>query len=90
VFQDRHWIDGESQALLDRIVERLPSAPTLRLVDYRSEYRSRWAPRVWPTYLAEALSVTAAVSEACTTAEEALSRMEDGQRRAEAALVELG
>jgi hypothetical protein len=90
VFEDRDWIDGESQALLDRIVGHLPSAPTRPLVNYHPEYRSRSAPRAWHKYLAQAQSVTGAVSDACTTAEEALSRMEHGRRRAEVALVELG
>src|SRR4030095_2491321 len=37
VFEDLHWIDSETQALLDSLVERLPTAPLLLLVQYRAE-----------------------------------------------------
>jgi predicted ATPase len=39
VFEDLHWIDGETQALLDSLVESLPAARLLLLVNYRPEYR---------------------------------------------------
>ncbi len=39
VFEDLHWLDGESQAFLDSLVESLPTAPVLLLVNYRPEYR---------------------------------------------------
>src|SRR5262249_21139742 len=42
VFEDLHWMDEETQALLERLVERLPSAPLLLLVTYRPEYRHGW------------------------------------------------
>jgi hypothetical protein len=35
VFEDLHWIDAETQALLDRLVESLPTARVLLLVNYR-------------------------------------------------------
>ena len=41
VFEDLHWIDGETQALLDSLVESLPTAQVLLLVNYRPEYRTR-------------------------------------------------
>ena len=47
VFEDLHWIDTETQALLDRLVERLPTAPLLLLVDYRPEYRHTWGSRMY-------------------------------------------
>jgi AAA ATPase domain len=34
VFEDLHWIDSETQALLDGLVERLPTAQLLLLVNY--------------------------------------------------------
>jgi transcriptional regulator with AAA-type ATPase domain/tetratricopeptide (TPR) repeat protein len=42
VFEDLHWIDGETQALLDSLVESLGSARLLLLVTYRPEYEHRW------------------------------------------------
>ena len=38
VFEDLQWIDGETQALLDRLVESLPGARLLLLVSHRPEY----------------------------------------------------
>src|SRR5262249_49862494 len=38
VFEDLHWIDGETQTLLDSLVESLGSARLLLLVNYRPEY----------------------------------------------------
>src|SRR5215468_7816913 len=38
VFEDLHWIDSETQALLDSLVESLPTARMLLLVNYRPEY----------------------------------------------------
>jgi class 3 adenylate cyclase len=34
VFEDLHWIDAETQAVLDRLVESLPTARLLLLVNY--------------------------------------------------------
>src|SRR5262249_10501743 len=42
VFEDLHWVDGETQALLDSLVERLPTARLLLLVNYRPEYQHGW------------------------------------------------
>src|SRR4030095_4225032 len=42
VFEDLHWIDAETQALLDRLVESLPTARLLLLVNYRPEYEHTW------------------------------------------------
>jgi class 3 adenylate cyclase len=42
VFEDLHWIDSESQALLDGLVESLPAARVLLLVNYRPEYQDSW------------------------------------------------
>src|SRR5262245_37316271 len=39
IFEDLHWIDTETQALLDSLVESLPTAQILLLVDYRPEYQ---------------------------------------------------
>ena len=39
VFEDLHWVDSETQALLDGLVESLPAARLLLLVNYRPEYQ---------------------------------------------------
>ena len=43
VFEDLHWIDTETQAFLDGLVESLPTARLLLLVNYRPEYRHGWS-----------------------------------------------
>ncbi len=45
VFEDLHWIDDETQALLDSLVESLGSARLLLLVNYRPEYEHRWGSK---------------------------------------------
>jgi class 3 adenylate cyclase/tetratricopeptide (TPR) repeat protein len=47
VVEDLHWIDSETQALLDRLVESLPAAAVLLLVNYRPEYGHGWTGRTW-------------------------------------------
>ena len=42
IFEDLHWIDGETQALLDGLVDSLASARLLLLVNYRTEYHHAW------------------------------------------------
>src|SRR4030095_3271767 len=42
VFEDLHWIDSETQAVLDTLVESLPSHRVLLFVSYRPEYRHTW------------------------------------------------
>ena len=45
VFEDLHWIDGETQALLDELVDSLGSSRILLLVNYRPEYQHGWASK---------------------------------------------
>jgi len=45
VFEDLHWVDGETQVLLDNLVESLGSARLLLLVNYRPEYEHRWGSK---------------------------------------------
>jgi class 3 adenylate cyclase/tetratricopeptide (TPR) repeat protein len=45
VFEDLHWIDAETQALLDSLVDGLGSARFLLLVNYRPEYEHRWGSK---------------------------------------------
>jgi class 3 adenylate cyclase/tetratricopeptide (TPR) repeat protein len=51
VFEDLHWIDDETQALLDNLVESLPTARILLLVNYRPEYRHGWGGKSYYTQL---------------------------------------
>jgi predicted ATPase len=43
IFEDLHWIDSETQALLDLLVESIAGARVLLLVNYRIEYRHEWS-----------------------------------------------
>jgi class 3 adenylate cyclase len=47
VCEDLHWIDAETQALLDGLVESLPTARVLLLVSYRSEYQHAWSSKTY-------------------------------------------
>jgi class 3 adenylate cyclase len=49
MFEDLHWIDAETQALLDSLVESLPTARLLLLVNYRSEYQHGWGSKSYYT-----------------------------------------
>jgi class 3 adenylate cyclase/tetratricopeptide (TPR) repeat protein len=49
VFEDLHWIDSETQALLDGLVESLPAARLMLLVNYRPEYEHRWSSKTYYT-----------------------------------------
>ena len=47
IFEDLHWIDGETQALLDSLVEGLGSTRLLLLVNYRPEYQHAWGGKTY-------------------------------------------
>src|SRR5262249_57319489 len=47
VCEDLHWIDSETQALLDSLVESLPTARLLLLVNYRPEYEHGWGSKTY-------------------------------------------
>jgi tetratricopeptide (TPR) repeat protein len=49
VFEDLHWIDSETQTLLDSLVESLPTAHLLLLVNYRPEYQHKWSAKTYYT-----------------------------------------
>jgi class 3 adenylate cyclase/tetratricopeptide (TPR) repeat protein len=51
VFEDLHWIDSETQVLLDNLVERLAAASLLVLVNYRPEYQHGWGSKTYYTQL---------------------------------------
>jgi class 3 adenylate cyclase/tetratricopeptide (TPR) repeat protein len=47
VCEDLHWIDSETQAFLDRLIESLPAAPILLAVNYRPEYQHGWGSKTY-------------------------------------------
>jgi predicted ATPase len=47
VVEDLHWVDAETQAALDRLVESLPAARLLLLVNCRPEYRHDWGGKTY-------------------------------------------
>ena len=49
VLEDLHWIDAETQAWLDGLVDGLPAAHLLLLVTYRPEYQHPWGNRTYYT-----------------------------------------
>jgi predicted ATPase len=51
VCEDLHWIDTETQALLDRLIDSLPTARLLLLVNYRPEYQHGWSNKTYYTQL---------------------------------------
>src|SRR5437867_1771950 len=51
LFEDLHWIDSESQALLDGLIESLPTARILLVVSYRPEYQHAWGSKTYYTQL---------------------------------------
>ena len=51
VFEDLHWIDAETQALLDSLVDSLPTVQLLLLVNYRPEYQHVWGHKIYYTPL---------------------------------------
>lgn len=42
LFEDLHWLDPSTEALLDSLVSDLPEVPILLLVNYRPHYRPAW------------------------------------------------
>jgi class 3 adenylate cyclase len=51
VCEDLHWIDSETQALLNSLAESLPTARLLLLVNYRPEYQHSWSGKTYYTQL---------------------------------------
>jgi len=47
IFEDLHWIDSETQALLDALVESLGSTRLLLLVNFRPGYQHTWGSRTY-------------------------------------------
>src|SRR5262249_31292649 len=51
VFEDLHWIDGETQALLNLLVDGIATARIVLLVNYRPEYHHQWGSKTYYTQL---------------------------------------
>ncbi|HET9883453.1 MAG TPA: adenylate/guanylate cyclase domain-containing protein, partial [Candidatus Binatia bacterium] len=49
--EDLHWIDSETQAMLESLVESLPTSRLLLLVNYRPEYQHGWANKTYYSQL---------------------------------------
>jgi class 3 adenylate cyclase/pimeloyl-ACP methyl ester carboxylesterase len=47
VFEDLHWIDSETQAVLNGLVDSLPTCRMLLLMSYRPEYTHSWGNRTY-------------------------------------------
>ena len=49
IFENLNWVDGETQAFLDSLVESLPAARLLLMVNYRPEYTHGWGGKSYYT-----------------------------------------
>src|SRR5262249_46992007 len=47
IFEYLHWIDGQTQSLLDSLVESSAAARLLLLVNYRPEYNHAWGSKTY-------------------------------------------
>src|SRR5438552_10853305 len=47
IVEDLHWIDAGTQALPDALIESLPAARLLLLVNYRPEYQHGWGTKTY-------------------------------------------
>jgi transcriptional regulator with AAA-type ATPase domain/tetratricopeptide (TPR) repeat protein len=51
IVEDLHWIDGQTQAVLDVLVDSLPTAKVVLLVDYRPEYTHGWGGKTYYSHI---------------------------------------
>ena len=51
IFEDLHWIDEETQALLNLLADSIGTAKLLLLVNYRPEYSHQWNSKTYYTQL---------------------------------------
>jgi class 3 adenylate cyclase/tetratricopeptide (TPR) repeat protein len=51
VFEDLHWMDGESEALLNLLADSIGTSRVLLLANYRPEYRHQWGSKTYYTQL---------------------------------------
>ena len=51
IFEDLHWIDEQTQELLNLLADSIATAKILLLVNYRPEYRHEWGNEGYYTQL---------------------------------------
>ena len=51
IFEDLHWIDDETQAVLNLLADSIGTAKILLLVNYRPEYSHQWNSKTYYTQL---------------------------------------
>jgi tetratricopeptide (TPR) repeat protein len=51
IFEDLHWVDDQTQALLDLLADGIGNARVLMLVNYRPEYRHEWGNKSYYSQL---------------------------------------
>ena len=51
IFEDLHWIDDETQVLLNLLADSIGTAKILLLVNYRPEYSHQWGSKTYYTQL---------------------------------------
>src|SRR5205823_6632513 len=51
IFEDLHWIDGQTQELLNLLADSIGTAKILLLVNYRPEYSHQWNSKTYYTQL---------------------------------------
>jgi predicted ATPase len=51
LIEDLHWLDSETEAWVQQLSERVPTAPVLLLVNYRPEYQHAWGSKTYYTQL---------------------------------------
>jgi tetratricopeptide (TPR) repeat protein len=51
IFEDLHWIDEETQALLSSLADSIGTSRLLLLVNYRPEYSHQWGSKTYYTQL---------------------------------------
>jgi hypothetical protein len=50
IFEDRHWIDEQTQELLNLLADSIGTAKVLLLVNYRPEYSHQWSSKTYYTH----------------------------------------
>ena len=51
IFEDLHWVDAETQALLELLADSIGTAHILMMVNYRPEYGHHWGNKTYYTQL---------------------------------------
>jgi predicted ATPase len=51
IVEDLHWLDDESQALLDLLVESMAGSRLLLMINFRPEYQFRWSDKSYTQLL---------------------------------------